>query len=76
MRSIAMGIFPPPVKLLSMYGLPLWYINVSHILLRLFIIFWNYVRKTPEGTGGTCEVGRGGAELDSQDSSSIKRLSE
>lgn len=31
MRSIAMGIFPPPVKLLSMYGLPLWYINVLHI---------------------------------------------
>ena len=31
MRSIAMGIFPPPVKLLSTYRLPLWYINVLYI---------------------------------------------
>lgn len=72
MRSIAMGIFPPPVKLLSMYRLPLWYINVSHILLRLFIIFWNYVRKTPETRGAGVRLRGGGAELDSQDSSSIK----
>jgi len=72
MRSIAMGIFPPPAKLLSTYRLPLWYINVSNILLRLFIILWNYVRKTSKTWGAGVRLRGGGAELDSQDSSSIK----
>jgi hypothetical protein len=31
-EDIAMGIFPPPAKLLSTYRLPLWYINVLYIL--------------------------------------------
>ena len=71
-EDIAMGIFPPPAKLLSRYRLPLWYINVSHILLRLFIIFWNYVRKTPDAQETGVRLRGGGAELDSQGSSSIK----
>ncbi|KAF5416572.1 MAG: hypothetical protein C5S49_04560 [Candidatus Methanogaster sp.] len=66
-EDIVMGMSPPPVKLLSMYGLPMGYINVLHILLRLFIIFWNCVWKVAKGTRGCwvmgwCDVGSGCGE--------------
>ena len=53
MPSIVVGMFPPPARLLSTYRLLLWYINVSHILLRLFNIFWSVEKHdaNPANTG-------------------------